>query len=59
MRRNAFIAVAFFITLTLKLSGIGMASSFSWWWVFAPLWIPIAILSAIFIVEMAIAWVSK
>lgn len=28
---------AFLILLTVKLTGIGMGTSLSWWWVFSPL----------------------
>jgi predicted RND superfamily exporter protein len=31
----------FLIFLTLKLGGWGVVATWSWWWVFSPLWIPI------------------
>jgi hypothetical protein len=34
----------FLIFLALKLGGWGIVATWSWWWVFSPLWIPIAIL---------------
>lgn len=33
----------FFIFLTLKLAGVGVVSTWSWWCVTAPLWVPIAL----------------
>lgn len=40
----------FCIFLTLKLAGIGPVAHWSWWWVAAPLWIPLAIVLAILLV---------
>lgn len=34
--------VLFLIFLTLKLAEIGPVQYWSWWWVTAPLWIPLA-----------------
>jgi hypothetical protein len=33
--------VLFLIFLTLKLAEVGPVQYWSWWWVFAPLWIPL------------------
>ncbi len=43
-----FGTILFLIFLVLKL-GVGdtTVQSWSWWWVFAPLWIPVAILLVI------------
>ncbi|ANW67621.1 hypothetical protein BCA37_10605 [Mycobacterium sp. djl-10] len=40
-----FLAVLFLIFLVLKL-GVGdtEVQSWSWWWVFGPIWIPVAVL---------------
>jgi len=35
-----FLTILFFIFLTLKLTG---HIQWSWWWITAPLWIPLAI----------------
>lgn len=35
--------ILFLIFLILKLANIGTVATWSWWWVFAPLWIPVAI----------------
>jgi hypothetical protein len=36
--------ILFLIFLTLKLGGWGVVATWSWWWVFSPIWIPIAII---------------
>ena len=33
--------ILFLIFLTLKLGGWGVVATWSWWWVTAPLWIPL------------------
>ena len=33
----------FLIFLVMKLAGIGSVANWSWWWVTAPLWIPVVI----------------
>ena len=42
--------ILFLIFLTLKLAGIGVVATWSWWWVFSPILIPIAALLIIFTV---------
>lgn len=37
----------FLLFLGLKLAGIGAVASWSWWWVTAPLWLPLAVLLAV------------
>jgi len=42
-----FPSLATFLTalfVTLKLTEVGTVRTWSWWWVFSPLWIPVAIL---------------
>lgn len=39
--------VLFLIFLTLKLAEIGPVQYWSWWWVTAPLWIPLALILVI------------
>ncbi len=36
--------ILFLIFLTLKLSGLGVVATWSWWWVFSPIWIPVILL---------------
>jgi hypothetical protein len=35
--------IIFLIFLTLKLGGWGVVATWSWWWVFSPIWIPVAL----------------
>jgi hypothetical protein len=35
--------IIFLIFLTLKLAGIGVVATWSWWWVFSPIWISFAL----------------
>ena len=35
--------ILFLIFLTLKLGGWGIVATWSWWWVFSPIWIPVSI----------------
>lgn len=37
----------FIVFLMLKLAGIGVVAHWSWWWVTAPLWAPLAIVLCI------------
>ena len=34
----------FLILLTLKLAGIGMVATWSWWWIFLPIWFPLVVI---------------
>ena len=36
--------LTFIVFLTLKLAQIGIVAKWSWWWVTAPLWMPMTIL---------------
>jgi hypothetical protein len=40
-------SLVFIVLLILKLAGIGVVATWSWWWVTAPLWAPLAIVLAI------------
>jgi fatty acid desaturase len=42
--------ILFLIFLTLKLAGLGVVATWSWWWVFSPILIPITALLIIFTV---------
>ena len=39
-------SVVFIVFLVLKLAEVGVVAKWSWWWVFAPLWVPTAIVLA-------------
>jgi hypothetical protein len=43
--------ILFLIFLTLKLAGLGVVATWSWWWVCSPLWISFAI--TLFIIGVA------
>jgi len=51
--------ILFLIFLTLKLGGWGVVATWSWWWVFSPLWIPIAIILLIIIFAGIISLIFK
>ena len=48
--------VLFLIFLVLKLIG---TINWSWWWVFAPLWIPFALIFGLLILTIVIAAFDK
>jgi hypothetical protein len=37
-------SLVFLIFLVLKLAQIGVVATWSWWWITAPLWLPIVLL---------------
>jgi len=39
---SGFSLILFLIFLILKLAGLGMVATWSWWWVFSPILIPLA-----------------
>jgi len=41
------LTILFLIFLTLKLANVGLVAAWSWWWVTAPLWVPVTIVLAI------------
>jgi hypothetical protein len=41
------LALMFLVFMTLKLAGIGSCATWSWWWITAPLWAPVAIVVAV------------
>jgi hypothetical protein len=43
--------ILFLIFLTLKLGGWGVVATWSWWWVFSPLWVPICLLGIVILIE--------
>lgn len=51
--------VGFFGILTILFIGLKLTGyiTWSWWWVLSPLWIPLAIVVAIFIVALIFALV--
>ena len=51
-----FGTVLFIVFLVLKLTGV---IAWSWWWVAAPLWIPIAVLAALFVIAGLFTLIGK
>jgi hypothetical protein len=39
--------ILFLIFLTLKLAEVGPVAQWSWWWVFSPIWIPLALVGVV------------
>ena len=39
------------VFITLKLLGVSAVATWSWWWVLAPLWIPVALVFGILIIS--------
>ncbi len=52
------LGVVFIVFLILKLAGIGVVASWSWWWVTSPLWLPFTIIGAIVVIR-AIAGIVR
>jgi len=42
--------ILFLVFLVMKLAKIGDVANWSWWWVTAPLWIPITLALSIFLI---------
>jgi hypothetical protein len=50
---NIFLPLLTLMFIYLKLTGV---IAWSWWWVLAPMWIPLAIALLVLIVILAIKW---
>ena len=42
--------ILFLIFLVLKLGGWGVVATWSWWWIFSPLWIPASLILIVYII---------
>ena len=51
--------ILFLIFLTLKLAGIGVVATWSWWWVFSPILIPLVGLLVIFIIIGIATYINR
>lgn len=53
--------ILFIILFVLKVCDIGIVSNWSWWWIFAPIWIPVLlfVLWAIVAFIISVIEVSK
>lgn len=53
------LTILFFLFLTLKLADIGVVAKWSWWWVFSPMWFPVAILLLFAIIVTVLKIIKK
>lgn len=51
----SFLGLLAIVFITLKLVGVSVVATWSWWWVVSPLWIPLAIALTVFAVIMIFA----
>jgi len=54
-----FSSILFLIFLILKLTGLGMVATWSWWWVFSPILIPLAIILILFFIIGIITYIGS
>lgn len=38
------------VFVTLKLTGIGVVATWSWWWVLAPFWVPLGLAALVTVI---------
>lgn len=48
------LTLMFLIFLTLKLAQVGVVAEWSWWWIFSPLWMPVALLLGMALVMLVV-----
>ena len=53
------LAILGLIFVTLKLAGIGVVATWSWWWVLSPFWIPVALVLGIFLIAGVLVGLGK
>jgi hypothetical protein len=51
--------ILFVVFLVMKLAKIGDVANWSWWWVTAPLWIPVLLELAVFSIALLIFAIFK
>jgi hypothetical protein len=51
--------VLFLIFLVLKLAEIGQVATWSWWWVTAPLWIPVVVVVSVLLIAAIIVIIAN
>jgi hypothetical protein len=49
----------FLIFLVLKLAEIGQVATWSWWWVTAPLWIPVVVVVSVLLIAAVIVVIAN
>lgn len=50
-----FLTILGLIFITLKLAGIGVVATWSWWTVLSPFWVPLAIVLTVLLVIFLLA----
>jgi hypothetical protein len=51
--------ILFVVFLVMKLAKIGDVANWSWWWVTAPLWIPVVLALSILLIALLIIIIFK
>jgi hypothetical protein len=51
--------ILFITFLVMKLGGIGDVANWSWWWVTAPLWIPVVLALSILLIVLLVIIIFK
>jgi hypothetical protein len=51
--------ILFVVFLVMKLAKIGDVANWSWWWVTAPLWIPVVLALSIFSIVLLVFAIFK
>jgi hypothetical protein len=51
--------ILFVVFLVMKLAKIGDVANWSWWWVTAPLWIPVVLVLSILLIALLIIIIFK
>lgn len=51
--------LVFIVFLFLKLAGMGVVATWSWWWVTAPLWIPAVFVLGVLTIVLIVALIAK
>jgi len=53
------LSILFLIFLTLKLAGIGVVATWSWWAVTSPLWcVPLGFVIVLFLIGVRVLWIK-
>lgn len=50
--------IVFLIFLVFKLAGIGIVATWSWWWVFSPIWISLLVGLSFIVISALIIFIA-
>lgn len=56
---NLFMSLLLVLFIGLKLAGIGVVATWSWWWVLAPFWVPLTLAIVILVAFLVLHRLSK